>query len=99
MIKLMVRGIISAAVTLSIGAGPGHAQMACAARDQAAKNLNAVHQEAPVAAGVAENGFLIEVFASPQSTFTILITRPDGVSCLIATGDGWIIAKPTKPKT
>lgn len=32
---------------------------------------------------------LIEVWSSPTGTFTILITRPNGVTCVAATGGDW----------
>lgn len=76
-------------------ATPVRAQMACAPHDQAARNLDARFQERPVAAGVAASGGLIEVFAAPGGSFTILVTRPDGISCLVAAGDGRTTTAPT----
>lgn len=31
----------------------------------------------------------IEVYASPDGTWTIVTTRPDGMSCLMAAGQAW----------
>jgi hypothetical protein len=40
--------------------------------------------------GLANNGGVIEVLRSPDSaTFTIVITMPDGQSCMIAAGQSW----------
>ena len=40
--------------------------------------------------GVAKNGGLVEVLTSGAgSTFTIILTRPDGTTCMIAAGQGW----------
>lgn len=36
-----------------------------------------------------ENVTGIEVFASESGSFTIVNTRPDGLSCLIAAGENW----------
>ncbi len=33
--------------------------------------------------------YSIEVFASPFRTFTIILTRPDGVTCVMAAGENW----------
>ena len=36
--------------------------------------------------GVAKGNGVIEVYASPKVTWTLVITQPNGVSCLIAAG-------------
>lgn len=72
-------------------------QLPCGPRDQALKQLAAEYGEAPVASGVMGNGNLIELLTSPSGTWTILVTRPGGVSCLIATGEGWQDGKPLVP--
>ncbi|TVQ34274.1 MAG: hypothetical protein EA356_10820 [Geminicoccaceae bacterium] len=45
------------------------------------------YREVPVSIGLQNDGQLIEVFASGDTgTWTILLTRPDGVSCILAAG-------------
>jgi len=61
----------------------------CAERRAIAEKLDEGYGEKPVAVGLAEGGLVIEVFASGTGTFTILLTRPDGVSCVAAAGEGW----------
>ena len=40
--------------------------------------------------GLASNGKLVEVFSSDDgSTWTIVLTAPGGVSCIIAAGKYW----------
>ncbi len=40
--------------------------------------------------GVAENGGLIEVLSSQKgSTFTIIVTSPEGETCMVAAGEDW----------
>ena len=52
--------------------------------------LNQKYSEAPSAVGVQANGHLVEVFASNDGTsWTIVVTRPDGVSCIVAVGENW----------
>ena len=51
--------------------------------------------------GVAENGGLIEVLSSQKgSTFTIIVTSPEGETCMVAAGEDWqgLIRKVT-PRT
>ncbi|MGE3933877.1 MAG: hypothetical protein AB7F67_11505 [Rhodospirillaceae bacterium] len=89
-----------AAGGLAASVSAAAAQMACTSRTEAAKLLDAHYSEAPVAMGLASNGGVIEVFASKTGrSFTILITMPDGRSCVLAAGEGWdnvpqMISKP-----
>jgi len=51
------------------------------------------YAESQVAFGVTTNGGLVEVLKSSpgakDDTWTIIITSPEGVSCLVAAGEGW----------
>ena len=66
------------------------AQMACEARDKITSTLKKDYAEMPVSAGLDNSGRMIEVFASNNGSWTILITLPSGVSCLLATGESWM---------
>lgn len=66
------------------------AQATCLARDDLIKQLSERWKEAPVGRGLQSADQLLEVWASPESgTYTVFITRADGVSCIIATGQNW----------
>ena len=46
--------------------------------------------EIPAALGLQSNGHLVQVYASKDgATWTIVTTRPDGVSCIVAAGKSW----------
>lgn len=47
--------------------------------------------------GLAGNGTAIEVFVSEAGTFTIVMTWPNGMSCLIAAGKDWQKAPRAEP--
>ncbi|MCH7839125.1 MAG: hypothetical protein IID38_02670 [Planctomycetes bacterium] len=48
------------------------------------------YHETPIAAGVTDTGDLVEVFADHKGdTWTIIETTPQGMSCVLATGEGW----------
>ena len=47
------------------------------------------YAEVPNGIGMAANGAVIEILLSPTGSFTILMTQPNGVSCLMMTGDTW----------
>jgi hypothetical protein len=62
----------------------------CAARADLLNELAKRFSEAPIAAGLANNGALVEVLTSDSgATWTILISQPDGKSCLVAAGEEW----------
>ncbi len=84
------------------GSDPALAQAApaiCRARDGLLTQLEQKYGEVPVAIGVA-NGALIELLTAKDGmTWTIILTSPKGISCLIASGEGWrsLAPAPTGP--
>jgi hypothetical protein len=63
---------------------------ACHSHADLAAMLNRKYAEAANAVGVQANGHIVEVFASTDGTsWTIVVTRPDGVSCIVAVGQNW----------
>jgi hypothetical protein len=62
----------------------------CAPRADLLKQLSSLYREAPVAVGVADDGNLLEVLAANKGeTWTVLVTRANGVSCVMITGQDW----------
>lgn len=70
---------------------PVHADAGvCTQRAKVLAHLASDYREAPVAMGLANNGGVIEVLRSrDHATFTIIITMPDGIACMIAAGQSW----------
>ena len=65
-------------------------QPQCGERDKVLDQLAQKYQEAPVAIGVTTTGGLIEVLtAAKGETWTIIVTTPQGMSCMVAAGEGW----------
>ncbi len=64
-------------------------QRACASRDAALQHLAKKYSEEPVAIGLANNGGVLEVLSSDGGSWTIILTMPNGVSCMLATGQSW----------
>lgn len=62
---------------------------ACALREDIIRSFEVEFGEKPQAAGIGPFGLIIEVLAAPTGTFTILATRPDGISCIVAAGAEW----------
>jgi hypothetical protein len=83
--------------TLVLPLAAAKAEPACGHRVDVLKELSERYKEAPVALGLASNGSLLEVLSSDGgTTWTIIVTSPDGTSCLVAAGEDW---QPTKPVT
>ncbi len=92
--------VVGWALALLLLASPaaGHG-IPCMDRDAVLDHLGRKYQEATVAAGVTNGGGLVEVLTtSDGSTWTIIVTTPQGMSCLVAAGNGWRTLKP-KPGT
>ena len=77
---------------LPLGSDPALAQGApaiCRARDGLLSQLEQKYGEVPVAVGVARRVLIELLTAKDGITWTIILTSPKGMSCLIASGEGW----------
>jgi len=82
--------ILTLSVGISLVASAAMAQPQCNERDNVLELLAKKYKEAPIAAGVTNTGALVEVLNDPKSgTWTIIVTTPQGMSCLVAAGEGW----------
>lgn len=80
----------AAAFLLSASSALAQPSQQCDERDKVLSHLAAKYKEAPVAVGVTSGGGLVEVLSTGDgNTWTIIISTPAGVSCLLAAGDGW----------
>lgn len=76
----------------------GFAAPKCGPRDAVLAALADTYGETRRSAGLASTNTLMEVFASDASgTWTIIITRPDGISCLAASGANFEAIPATAP--
>lgn len=75
---------------LTISSLPAAAQSPqCGARAAVLDRLSDKYGEQPVSIGVTATGSLLEVLASPEGSWTIVVTVPGGPTCLVSSGDGW----------
>ncbi len=85
---------IRLAITLGLAAATPLAEAqtrtACAERTSVVARLADRYGETLQSIGLQSNSAVVEVYASVDTgTWTILMTRPDGISCLIASGESW----------
>ena len=85
---MFLRAFIAACLVLS--AASASAQAVCAPRDQIVKRLNDTYGETRKGYGLQNAQLVVELYASDETgTWTLIATRPDGVSCAMAVGKEW----------
>ena len=90
MLAAILTAVSTAAVSTAASAQSGARSEPCGPRSMVVGNLAEQYQESPVAIGVTSGGGLVEVLSSSGGeTWTIIDSTPEGVSCLIAAGEGW----------
>ena len=78
-------------IFMSLIAVPASAQavIPCGQRADIIQKLNEKYSESPVSIGLTNAGSVLEIFASKDRTFSVIVTQPNGIACLIATGGNW----------
>ena len=78
-----------AAVSLVTVAGPAKAAPPCGNHAKIVDFLGNKYKESRRVMGVVNSTAVMEIFMSPQGTWTIVITSTDGQSCITAAGEEW----------
>jgi len=74
----------------AIGPLDAQAQMACGTRDSVVAKLGDKYGEVRRGGGLAGPTAIFEIWVSEATgTWTILKTTPNGLTCVMAVGDGW----------
>ncbi len=83
----MIRPLLAA---LLLSACAAEAAPTCDKRPVVMRQLEDKYDEKPVAIGIANNGSMVEVLTTSDGrTWTIVITLPNGTTCLVAAGEDW----------
>ena len=90
----MFKRLFSAALVFGAAAmaPPVAAQTApaCLPRTALVQNLQTAHGEHLTGGGLQNAANLIEVWSSDETgSFTVFVTRADGLACIVATGRNW----------
>lgn len=96
MIRLLTTALLTATLAIA-AAAPAGAQMrgACLPHETAVTKLEKGYGEQRVGLGVGPSGGAIyELYVADTGTWTILVTRPNGLSCIAASGDSWMTSSP-----
>lgn len=90
MLKTVITTIAATVLVSTYAEAQGARNQFCAQRTQLIQQLESAHGEKPQSIGLQQNAGVIETYANPDTgTWTIFITLPSGVSCLIAAGEAF----------
>ena len=88
MIKSIIRCLL--AIVLLSSTSVAQTRANCASRDDVVKHLANTFGESRQSVGLGSNNVMVEVFASQTSgSWTIVITSPTGLTCLVASGQAF----------
>lgn len=95
--KSLFAGLVLSVVAGSNIAEAAQPNHACTDRASALTHLSKKFSEEPVAIGLANNGGVVEVLTDTGgSTWSIIITMPNGLACIVAAGEHWEPLLPVK---
>ncbi len=81
---------VSLVASLLVLAGTAQAQQHCLPREEAIAQLRQHHGETAHGLGLDKRGrSVLELYVSEKGSWTILVTRTDGLSCITASGENW----------
>lgn len=90
--KAALTAVVAASGLIAMTAGTASAenQRNCAPRETVVDRLASGYGETRQSMGLGANNQVIEIFASTETgTWTITVTTPSGVTCLVASGQAF----------
>ncbi len=73
---------------ISLGASSVEAQSQCAQRSTLVARLDQLYEKL-AGAGITFDGSMLEIWASTDGRWTIMVTRPNGRTCIVSHGEDW----------
>jgi hypothetical protein len=98
--SLLARTLVSIGLMATTPYAEADEPEPCAARDEVVRKLEERFGETLRSVGLQQDENVVEVYSSERTgSWTILMTRPDGMSCLLAAGQLWEadVRAPRKP--
>lgn len=98
--KLFNLGVLTAAAALYLLSTSDIAAQSrnCAPRDAVVERLAEGYGETRQSVGLGANNAVVETFASAETgSWTITVTMPGGLTCLVASGQSYESVKEAKP--
>ena len=89
-------GLLTAVfAALFLAAAPAQAKELCGSREIVVAHLDDAYGEKPSVVGLASSGGIIQVLVAADGSWTIIVTRPSGVTCIVEFGEAW---QPVPPR-
>lgn len=89
--KALILAALVSPLALSMCTAPAFAQQNCAERAVIADRLSSDYGEQQQSMGLSAGG-IVEIWANTDTgSWTILVTEPSGLSCLVASGNNFVI--------
>ena len=90
MSKFLTAALLAAGASLAVSTTAAQAQMQCHQHKEVLGKFADTYKEAPVAGGLTQDGRLLQVLSSgDDGTWTIVLSKPDGMTCVIMAGEAW----------
>jgi len=91
--------VLSIFVMTAVTTGSAQVLAQCMSHDELLAELATIFQERLFAAGISSRGALIEITVSPSGSFTVIVTNPPGISCMVMGGEAFeLIPEPVPGK-
>lgn len=92
--SFFVVSIFSVAPLSSAEAG-----LVCGERADFVEKLDEAYGEKLISAGLEADGNVFEVYRSETGSWTILVTEPEGPTCVLASGEAWTDGRKAEAST
>ena len=86
--RLLATVVAAGALTLGFSL-PAESRIACGPHSKLTKALTGKYKEIRKGLGLVASQRVLEVYASPDGSWTVVMTDLNGISCIIATGHSW----------
>jgi hypothetical protein len=92
MTRLFKIALLSAVLAVAgVTVGQAQPQGACMPHEDAVAKLKQAYGEEKVGLGIGPRGSAVfELFVAETGTWTLLVTRTNGLSCIAASGENWM---------
>jgi hypothetical protein len=88
-----MRILTAAAAMLGVAAwphcAPGATGPPCGNRKDVVAYLENAYHESQAGRGLRSDNLMVELLVGPRGSWTIIVTHPLGMSCLVSEGDDW----------
>ena len=94
---VLTAALVIASAVFSYPVLAAHGSALCGDRASLVAELAERYAEKRAAMGMTGKGMMLEILASPDgATWSLIITDPNGVACIVEAGEGWQTPQPVE---